>query len=323
VLVIGAGASKDLNQGFHLGPELIKDISDRVTDRTSPTQRNLSNLLQRLGYDDSVCQDFVGHLDKYAHEAEFPSIDEFLNEVSSYPEFRLSKERFLQIGKFSIVFHILGSEGALRNLGLAPSSWIRSLIAFIKSARLLESGEPGIDLKIITFNYDRIIEYFLYSSEVTRDHPEVVKRFLTNSVVHVYGKIGSLSWQDPNDFFEFGEDNDRAEKIFSKKNAISLMYSERNNRERTGAEWLHSIETDNVCVFGFNFDLINTRLLALENLGIVNPNAKLIANVYPHHADGFKNRRLMAKRIRELRHDAEITYLTCREFLEYVFAKYS
>ena len=94
VLIVGAGGSNALHPQFSLGAGLLQQISDRVTDRTSVHHPYLSNLLEKKGFDYSTRWDFVHHLDLYKQNVEFPSIDEFLNEVSSYPEFARIKEKF-------------------------------------------------------------------------------------------------------------------------------------------------------------------------------------------------------------------------------------
>ena len=325
ILIIGAGASNALHPQFALGGGLLQQISDRVTDRTSIHHPYLSNLLKKVGFDYSICWDFVSHLDEYSRTTEFPSIDGFLDEVSTYPELGTVKDRFVQIGKFSIMFHVLGYEAELKNPntgGLKDDAWLHEVAKFIDDKNLLDKTVPNDhDLKIITFNYDRNIEHFLYNHTRFENRKNEIKLFIDDSLVHIYGKIGNLEWQDPDDFFEFGEDNAKADKIFHQKNAIGIMYLERmgNNLALTNkcGGWIHTHETAQVCTFGFNFDLINYRLLSLQNLGIADE-AKFIANIYPYNDNEFKNRRLMANRIRNIKHDAELTYLSCTEFLKQV-----
>ena len=326
VLIIGAGASNALHPQFALGAELLQQISDRVTDRTSIHKPYLSNLYKKLGFDYATCWDFVHHLDEYKKNAEFPSIDEFLNEVSSYPEFKTVKAKFIQIGKFAIMFHILGYEAEIANPitgGLNDDSWINEVAKYIHENKILENHTSNdYGLKIVTFNYDRNIEHYLYQHKLFNDKKTEIKSFIENSVTHVYGKVGDLDWQNSDQHFKFGEDNSKADKIFTEKNTIDIMYDERSyknsSNETKAREWIHSEKNKSVCAFGFNFDLINYRLLYLQNLGVGNNDVKLIANVYPHGDSGFKSRRIMASRIRNIIHDSEITYFSCTDFIKYV-----
>lgn len=324
VLIVGAGASNALHPQFSLGAGLLQQISDRVTDRTSIHHPYLSNLLDKLGFDYSVRWNFVHHLDHYRENAEFPSIDEFLNEVSAYPEFYNVKEEFTQIGKFAIMFHILGYEAEIKNPtsgGLKDDAWIHLVAKFID-----EKVNENLDLKIITFNYDRNIEHFLYNHERFVSKRQVIKSFLDDSLVHVYGKIGNLEWQNSSDNFEFGEDNSKADKIYREKNEIKIQFPERidglNSESDRARRWIHSQTTEKVCAFGFNFDLMNYRTLALQNIGIASNIVKFIANVYPHGDSNFRHRRTMANRIRNIKHEVEITYKSCCDFIDYVLFPY-
>ena len=47
-LIIGAGVNKEMNQGIGLGTELLQDISDWVTDRTSSHNKYLSQLFSKI-----------------------------------------------------------------------------------------------------------------------------------------------------------------------------------------------------------------------------------------------------------------------------------
>ncbi len=307
-----------------MGGGLLQQISDRVTDRTTLHHPYLSNLLKKLDFEYSTLWDFVHHLDEYKRSAEFPSIDGFLDEVSTYPEFNSVRDRFIQIGKFSIMFHVLGYEAEINNPntgGLKEDAWIHEIAKFIDEKDLLNKNKANdFGLKLITFNYDRNIEHFLYNHARFQDKKEEIKDFIEKSVSHVYGKIGDLKWQNPDKYFEFGEDNSKADKIFNEKNSIDVMYLERMDKSATENEkatgWIHSEETKKVCAFGFNFDLINYRLLSLQNLGMVVPKLKFITNIYPHDTNGFTNRRIMANRIRNIKHDAELKYLSCTDFLK-------
>lgn len=323
VLITGAGASNALHPDFALGAGLLQQISDRVTDRTSIHEPYLSNLYKKLGFDYSICWDFVHHLDEYKKNAEYPSIDEFLNEVKSYPEFRNVRDKFIQIGKFAIMFQILGYESQLKNKLLKDNSWINEVARYIDKEKILEKKYGNeYPLKIITFNYDRTIEHFLYENHRFDNRKEEIKDFINKSVTHVYGKAGSLLWQDESPKFDFGENNNQADEIFNQKNEIDIMYFERSDRNSTyesnAQNWIHYGDNKSVCVFGFNFDLMNYRLLSLQNLGRQNQKVKFIANVYPHGDSTFNDRRKMASRIRNIKHDVEVTYLSCTEFINHV-----
>jgi len=94
-----------------LGRDLVQEVSDRVTDRTSK-DRHLSNLLDRVGHKEGVRHAFVKPLDGYKREVESASFDEFMDEARSFPEYEPLKVAFLEIGRFSVFFEVLGWEAS-------------------------------------------------------------------------------------------------------------------------------------------------------------------------------------------------------------------
>ena len=191
-LIIGAGANKEINSTIDLGSELIKNISDRVTDRTSPADKYFSNLLNQINFVPNVREEFVKALDSYINEVSSPSIDAFLDEVENYPEFQIYRESFLRIGRIAIIFHVMGYEGKstkdnIENDLKKKETWMSILCDFIQNKLFI--NQPEIDLSIVTFNYDRILEYYLLK---WFDASEEIRDFINTKINHVYGRIGCL-----------------------------------------------------------------------------------------------------------------------------------
>jgi len=166
-------------------------------------------------------------------------------------------------------------------------------------------------LKIITFNYDRTIEHYLYNHDRFKNNKKSIKAYIKKSIIHVYGKTGDLDWQSSKDSFEFGEQNDRYQKIYDRKNAIKLMSTERSNKiAKKAAKWIKHCSTKMIGIFGFSFDPINCELLSLKNLNDI----EVIANIYP--STDNKVQKEMECKIRTVKKDAELTSLSCTEFLK-------
>ncbi|MBI2269310.1 MAG: hypothetical protein HYU69_03025 [Bacteroidetes bacterium] len=317
VLIIGAGASHDLHPEFGLGSHLIQHISDRVTDRTSPHDRYLSNLLLELkeeGINTSVCWDFVHHLDEYRRRVKPASIDEFLNETDTYPEFIAVRTKFETIGYFSILFNILGYEGAIKKRPINGETWIDTLAKIIDEKGIcLTPNERR--LNIITFNYDRNIEHLLYTHDRFKERQHQISAFINKSIVHVYGKVGDLKWQNPSKFFDYGEDNNDWKKILANKDAIKIMYKNRMTDEVEDKvfNWLHWRPHVEVFTLGFSWDMLNYNLLRLREL--YRDNTELIVNIHPYNDDEFVYRRAMATKVRSVVPTAQFKYLSCAEFL--------
>jgi hypothetical protein len=325
VLIIGAGASTDLHPQFALGDGLVQQISDRVTDRTSTSEKAfISKLLEKIGMSAEVRSSFVQAIDEYRTGVDYASIDEFLDEITNYKEFDSCKEDYLKIAQFAIVAHILGYENEVlkpNTGGIKSDAWIYLLNDYIDKKDLLNPVFNEYSLKIITFNYDRNLEHFIYTDPRFCNRKEEVKEFIKDSIVHVYGKIGDLEWQNEEDHFLYGEGNDNWDKMYNNREAITIMFPNRMNENlnaKIAREWMHAENVEAVFAFGFGFDYLNCNILTLD-FSIRKANGiktKLFANVFPKTGDKFKFRRDMAKKIRNVQHDAEISYLTCSEFLK-------
>lgn len=178
VLVLGAGAS--WHYGYPLGAELIDEIVKFTTDTKHDY---LSFESKRLGKD----------LDFY----DPVSIDSFL-------AFRSSDERLVSAGKYEIARNILSHEKKqhFHRSNSPRGNWYK----YIASAILDGVKDPTelldkpLNLKIITFNYDLSLEYYLYSrfNRVPTFSEQKIQDFLNilnNSVIHFYGQIGKFEWQ--------------------------------------------------------------------------------------------------------------------------------
>lgn len=319
-LIIGAGASKDLNPSeIGSGADLIRDISDRVTDRTSPppNKPNLSDILLNKHFHRidaeltfPLLSHFVYRLDHFIKTKTNPSIDEFLNEIETYPEYEKLRADLLFIGYFAIVFHILGYEGKAKEKLDEPEQWLFELKRYIDRFNIL-SKNPEKRLNIITFNYDRILEYFLH-----QHYKEACMEFCSNNIIHVYKRIGRLEWESPTreeGMIPFASPNNETETFEKHINDIELMYRNRKNLCEVKIAKKMLIDSDSVYCFGYGFDKINNRLLELSLLERIGENLK--ANIYPGGDPHFTYRREMAEITKSISQKADIHYKSCKEFL--------
>ncbi len=315
-LIIGAGANKEINHEIDLGADLIKNIGDRVTDRTSHKVKNLSLFLNRIGLSSEIRDEFVKKLDVYISEVPTCSIDAFLDEVETFPEYKDLKEDFLRIGRISIIFHVMGYEGqnTINNIKKDLSdkkTWMSTLCTFLDEKVFIPN--PAYDLSIVTFNYDRILEYYLLEWFKNKKL-EVAKNFIDMKLHHVYGRIGYLAGLKPltpeEPLIEFNLGNNNIQIIDEIKNNIKLVFNLRNET----AEIKETItQSEKILIMGYGFDSTNNRRLGLHKLEDINPKFKVA--VYPSEKLDFKNRRNLTETIRGVFMDAEIHYCGCLNFI--------
>ena len=317
VLIIGAGVNKEIHAEIGLGSELLKDISDRVTDITSPDPRDkyFSNLLSKINIKQSVKEKFVGDIIRYKIYSEYASIDDFLHKVESLNEFNDYKEEYRRIAKISIVFHVLGYEGTTTQDNILEDirnrkTWFSLLSAYINNDVF---RHKNTDFNIITFNYDRIVEEYLLKSFQKDDS---IIKFINDNIHHVYGRIGCLDKLIQRDLINgeketlirFGLPNDQIETIAKNINQINLVYEERDVNSS-----IKKIikEADEILIMGYGFDYINNIKIGLDQLKR-NPTIKIA--VYPTDSSNKK------EKIEAFFSNATIDRSTCTEFFNHHFS---
>ena len=170
VFVLGAGAS--LPYGYPSGAKLVADMLSLHGDVT--------DILRNCGYSGGHWGEFQEALKKSAQA----SIDSFLERR---PDMR-------EIGKVLIAAHILRCEYESHFYG-NDDHWYPLLLD------KLDDPYDALDFSnttIVTFNYDRSLEQFLFQALCSRhnkDCESVAKTLSRLRIIHVYGYLGPLDWQ--------------------------------------------------------------------------------------------------------------------------------
>jgi hypothetical protein len=279
-LVVGAGVNKEIHQGIALGADLFQDISDRVTDINSP-DKYLSKLLNKINIGGPIRDMFVKDITRYRINSDNPSIDDFLYKIETLSEFYARKEEYLKISKISIIFHVLGFEGTETQQNISDDikkrlSWLNILCGYIRENIFANSK---INLNIITFNYDRIVEYYLMTAFSNSDN---ILNFVNNNIHHVYGRIGCLKGLVPRQLgrideqeIRFGLPNDKIDTISQLTDHIKLIFEERN--VSTAIKEIIR-ESDELYIMGYGFDYINNIKIGLDSVKI---DSDVRINAYP------------------------------------------
>ncbi|MHC4558281.1 MAG: hypothetical protein ACYS80_13365 [Planctomycetota bacterium] len=187
VLVLGAGASAPF--GFPTG----QGLKDRVCDIILTPQKS-EKILEPLGFKTEEIASFRSALLNCGRT----SVDAFL-------EYR---EDLLDIGKVAIAAALLPFETTDRLF----SDWIPKRMDSELSKEgnwydllfgALADGVPFDEfhknsLSIITFNYDRSLEHYLFTSlknSYNKTGDECGEKLRKIDIVHVHGSLGPLNWQ--------------------------------------------------------------------------------------------------------------------------------
>jgi hypothetical protein len=178
VLILGAGASEPY--GFPIGATLKDIILDGLVPNSSSS---FLKTLTKLGIAYEVTQAFRQDL--------------FYSDKSSVDAFLEHRVEYLEVGKLAITLALIPfeRESYLFNTRSTERSWYRYLFSKL-DAQFDDFNRNR--LSIITFNYDRSIEHYLFKtikSSYGKTEAECVKKLQEIQIIHVHGRLGALPWE--------------------------------------------------------------------------------------------------------------------------------
>lgn len=247
ILVLGAGASADL--GFPWGETFKAQIVNYVNGG-----QNAKKIAELIEEPEHVVQEFCQDLHV---DHKHPTIDTFLARRA---------EDYLGIGKLAIAGTIHRCEKGSRGKIRTRSMWYRHLYELMN----YEHTDAPISFDaILTFNYDRSLEYFM------REYPrsyfnkselgDVCKKWATVTPLHLHGDLGSL-----NDV-GFG-DGMSDECLVSAGTNIKIPTAEEVSTSMQFKKAREMIEKAQRIIFlGFGYDRDN-----VSNLGLLPPRDDLV-----------------------------------------------
>jgi hypothetical protein len=267
VLVLGAGASApyDFPSGEGLVTAIIKGIGNREglfkCVHESFHKQPADEFADRLLYSGAT------------------SVDAFLEKDEN--------AKFRDVGKSSIAAALLPKEDASSLFGEYGRNWYRQLLAL-----LLEecpfSNVGTNNLSVVTFNYDRSLEYYLVTAlhkHYGRPIAECYAALRPIKIIHVYGKLGRLRWEEqderatgepvpaPVDYGEQATQGTEYDRLFAQRDLLSRVSRniqiisesvDETDRLKEAVGLLR--ESARVFMLGFGVHPTNLRRLKLETL---------------------------------------------------------
>lgn len=242
-------------------------------------------------------------LERTARDAKLQEIEKFKDafnksRIKSIDSFMAINPKLAPIGKYIIAFEILRAEGKSlfgeeakleqemlefeKSQGASnPAGWLSHPLFkgedwyFYLYNRLIEGlvGKNALpdfsngNLAFITFNYDRSLEHFLYESlsnlftEVPE--PDVSKCLKKLKILHVYGQIAPLKWQDPKQGIDYRPQI--SETLLQKTAAnIKTIYEQEESPELNEAKQLLA-QAKQIFFLGFGYAEENLEILKLPD----------------------------------------------------------
>ncbi|MFH1322028.1 MAG: hypothetical protein ABII90_15420, partial [Bacteroidota bacterium] len=115
--------------------------------------------------------------------------------------------------------------------------------------------------------YDRLIEDYLhrYFTRMGKWNNAMMK-FLNDNIIHVYGSLGKLSWQDKEKFAVYAHDNNEARNMENTMNNFELMFEGSNAKEMEEQKgkartWLQN--ANQIYSLGFGYYCENLKYLQI------------------------------------------------------------
>lgn len=277
-IVLGAGSSREV--GLPVGKELKSQISDLLDIRYEHGYNRISGsgaidrafraITERQGARDinpflEACWKIRDAMPQAI------SIDNYLDAHGEDYE-------TLMAGKLGIVQSILHAE---RNssLYLDPHSvpkmidfqrhedtWFNKFVQLLtENCRLEDLADSLCNVKIVSFNYDRCIEHFLYYAiqNYYRVSASDTAKVLKNLVVyHPYGRVGSLPWQNQDIAVEFGAEI-RTDFLLSSSEKIRTFAEGTDSKSSNIDEIRYAVSNcDRLIFLGFAYHPMNMKLIS-------------------------------------------------------------
>ena len=247
VFVLGAGAS--MPYGFPSGFQLRSRLCAAKEGKSS----ELANILAEhtgIFYKDIV------HFAQTFRDSNIASIDAFLSR----------RDEFVEIGKLAIAATLCACEKPDIIASELDDDWYFALW----NAMVAEVHAPEDILKnkikIVSFNYDRSLEYFLYSSikNTFALSDADAKNILSQlPIKHVYGQLGEFG-SSTNHLPYIEEINGPKLRIAASGIRIIPETREQDEVFMIARHWFY--ESLNICFLGFGFDQLNIARLELRDM---------------------------------------------------------
>lgn len=256
VCILGAGASKPY--GYPTSRELSEDIIRKLPglisqeDFIKSIDSNTSTLLD-LSLIRSMISDFAN--------SHTNSIDLFLTR---------NKEYYYEVGTEMLTYLLIRyeqysqfSDDIIDN----AQDWYFEIFNLMtqeifdpEKIHLVNNNK----LSIITFNYDRSLEYFLYTSLYnsflkTKEEAKAIMKKL--KILHIYGKIAPLDWEEDGGYAY--KSNGLKANIMSLSKNIRILYDQRSNETKEAENLIRAAQK--IYFLGFGFADENIKALGFNN----------------------------------------------------------
>lgn len=265
VFILGAGAS--MPYGMPSGDQLRRELCGASF---APNGVH-SNLLESTV---DIARGEIAHFADFFRKSNQRSIDAFLSR----------QERFRDIGKFCIAAELCSRERQESVIGDIEDDWYALLLeALTRDAITLQDVRRN-QIRIVTFNYDRSLEYYLFES-LKHTFPNATDADILTTIdgfgiLHVYGCLAEFSPVPRAGARQYIPATD-ANSLRTAANGILVIPEARDDapvfqHAREAVFWSQAL-----CFLGFGFDFLNLARLRIPSvLNEMPQRPRLLASIY-------------------------------------------
>lgn len=251
LFVLGAGASQPF--GYPTGKELRKLILSNLSHPPHSLNSKTYYLFNELGIGEVEISKFV----EAFYKSSIYSIDAFLEKRSE----------FLKIGKIAIAHALIPFENENRLLSI-DGDWYGYLFNRLIPKCPFESFADN-KVSFLTFNYDRSLEQYLFSALINaygRSPIEVITIMNKIEILHLYGQLGDLPWQEENGQPYDSRRGDHAGYLESSANAIKIVHENVDISQNEVFQKAHHLllQAKNIYFLGFGYHEMNLDRLRIK-----------------------------------------------------------
>jgi len=271
VFVLGAGAS--MLYGFPSGQQLVEHIceSARTKKDSRPSIPDDSHYLVSR---ENIQATLIDHFDK--HQAEDFGNALYRSHQLSIDAFLEHRTEFIAIGKLAIALFILRKE--MEDELISFENRRKGCYQYLFSK--LNTGWDDFKqnkVGFITFNYDRSLEHFLFTSlqnTYNKSDQECAEQLQQIPVIHVHGSLGKLPWQDakgiPYGTIERSASSDSSTLnttlAITASKQIKIITEDQSNSEGFQSAFKLLSEADRIYFLGFGYHSTNLERLPVSSL---------------------------------------------------------
>ncbi|MCB1057990.1 MAG: hypothetical protein KDD11_21020 [Acidobacteria bacterium] len=277
-IVLGAGASCEV--GLPVGRELKGRIARLIDIRYEHGFKRISGSEAiNSAFEAKVRMEGAGNINPYLHAC-WKIRDAMPQAISidNYLDVHADDEKTVTAGKLGIARAILEAEGSSAisvnqrggqegfDFGRLEDTWFNKFVQILtENCRLGDLLERLSNLSVISFNYDRCFEHFLYwalRNYYRLGSDEVAEMLATLNLYHPYGRVGSLPWQRQETPVGFGALS-QSQSLLSISGKIRT-FTEGTDPEASDIESIRRAvrECDQLIFLGFAFHPMNMKLLS-------------------------------------------------------------